>query len=479
MRPHIHHFDVVIVGARCAGSPLAALLARAGLRVAVVEQATFPRDTLSSHVIQADALRFLSRLGVLSEVSATGARIMRAIDLRLEDVRVQGDYPSVGGSEGGAICVRRFVLDPILAGAAERAGAELWMGTRVVSLVREAGRVAGVRAARAGLDFELRAPLVVGADGRRSLVAEQVGARRYHLLENERAYYWSFFEDADHSGVPTFAMHRWADRFVFGGPADHGLYIVGVSPEAGELEAFKRELRGSFMDHVQSCGPVAERLVSARLATKIFGIRRYTTYFRESAGPGWVLLGDAGHFKDPAIGRGIGDAFVQAERLSGAIVTGLARQRSELDRNLSEFVRWRDRWSISHYWMGADIGTAGPLAAPVPEVARLMSGRGRLDELLRLFSHDAQVSEVYTVPRILEASGRLLLTRRRDRRALAGELGSLALTQAQRRWVERHPAFELVAGERSPAQRSGMSVASPVAARSPLASEHAVTEATS
>jgi flavin-dependent dehydrogenase len=433
----VHDYDVVIVGARCAGAPLATLLARSGLRVAVLEQAVFPRDTLSSHVIQADAVRFLERLGVLPEVQATGARIMRAVDLRLEDVHVGGSYPG----DGGAICVRRFVLDPILAAAAERAGAELWMGTRATSLVRVGGRVAGVRAVRDGQELELRARLVVGADGRRSLVAAEVGARRYHVLENTRAYYWSFFEHADQAGVPTFALHRWGDRFVFGGPADHDLYIVGISPEAGELEAFRRDLRGAFMDHVASCAPIAERLTAARMATKVFGIKRYTTYFRESAGPGWALLGDAGHFKDPAIGRGIGDAFAQAERLASAIAAGLGRGAAELDRGLRAYVRWRDRWSISHYWMGADIGTAGPLPAPVPEVARLMTGRGRLDELLDLFSHEAQVSEVYTVPRILEASGRLLL-RHQARRALAGELGALALTQARRRWAERRPAFE-------------------------------------
>ena len=81
-------FDVVVVGGRCAGAPLATLLARRGVRVAVVEQASFPRDTLSSHLFQADALAFLDRLGLSERLRATGAPPVNTIDLRIEDVHV-------------------------------------------------------------------------------------------------------------------------------------------------------------------------------------------------------------------------------------------------------------------------------------------------------------------------------------------------------------------------------------------------------
>jgi 2-polyprenyl-6-methoxyphenol hydroxylase-like FAD-dependent oxidoreductase len=111
-------FDVVVVGGRCAGSPLAALLARAGLSVAVVEQATFPRDTLSTHIFEAAALAFLKRLGVLSAVRATGAPIVNRVDIRQEGFRARVPGPQQPGDVGGVMSVRRLLLDPILMEAA-------------------------------------------------------------------------------------------------------------------------------------------------------------------------------------------------------------------------------------------------------------------------------------------------------------------------------------------------------------------------
>jgi 2-polyprenyl-6-methoxyphenol hydroxylase-like FAD-dependent oxidoreductase len=171
-------FDVVVVGARCAGSPLATLLAREGMRVVVVERATFPRDTLSTHVFQASAIAFLDRLGVTENVRATGAPYLRYLDLRQEDLEFVTAWPQRPGDVGGIASVRRLLLDPILAEAAAEAGADLRMGTTVTGLEEDRGRVAGVRVARNGSESTLRAPLVVGADGRNSTVGNLVGARK-------------------------------------------------------------------------------------------------------------------------------------------------------------------------------------------------------------------------------------------------------------------------------------------------------------
>lgn len=438
-------FDVVIVGARVAGSPLATLLARRGVKVAVLEQTTFPHPTLSSNVLQADSLAFLDRLGVLKEIRGTGAPFMSRSDTRLNDFRFVADFPSFDGFVGGAACIRRHVLDPILADAAAAAGADVRMGTKVTGLLEEDGRVAGVRFVRGGVESRIRARLVVGADGRESTVAKLRGARRYTVTPNERWYYWTYFEGADLDVTPTFVLHRWADRHIFAGPADNGLYIVGVSPQAHEKDDFRRDRHESLMEHVRSCEPVAEVLSEAKVAEKIYGIRRFDGYFRESSGPGWVLIGDAGHFKDPAAGRGIGDAFHQVDRLVPALIRALRGPDTRIDRATSEFVRWRDRYYTPFYGLANDLGGVGPLPAIVPEVVAGMYADGDIERFLHLFSHQVSPSELLTPGRVLAATVRRLAGDESGGGAFLREVGATLRGEARRRWAARYPVLEAAA----------------------------------
>jgi len=436
------HADVAIVGARCGGSPLATLLARRGLKVVVFDQVTFPRPALSSHVKQADSLAFLDRLGVIDRVRATGAPFTRQIDARLDDFRIVADIPHRPGDIGGGACIRRVVLDPILAEAAAEAGAEMRMATKVTGLIKERGRVAGVRFQRDGSERRLHARLVVGADGRSSTVAKLVGARRYNVVANERAYYWSYFEGTDLSIPPRFVFHRWGERFIIANPADNGLYMVGCSPERSEREEFRRNLEPMFMDHALSCEPTASVLEGARRATKIYGILRFDGYFRDASGPGWAIVGDAGHFKDPAAGRGIGDAFLQVDRLAPAIVNGLAAGELALDAELRRWGRWRDRDFNQHYWMGVDFGAAGQLPLATPEVFRQVCAQGDTDRFVELLSHRSRPSQVITIPRMLGAGARTMARRGADRRTILRE-GTVRFGQeASRRWTARRPVYE-------------------------------------
>src|ERR1700684_2060794 len=143
-------FDVIVVGARCSGSPLAALLARRGIKVALVEQASFPSDTLSTHIFEAQALRFLDRLGVIDKIRATGAPFVDRVDLRAEDLEFVTPIQLHSGDIGGTASVRRLLLDPILAQTAAEAGADLRMDSKVTGLLEDRGRVAGVRVAQNG-----------------------------------------------------------------------------------------------------------------------------------------------------------------------------------------------------------------------------------------------------------------------------------------------------------------------------------------
>ncbi len=431
-----------MVGARCAGSPLAALLAHRGLRVAVVEKARFPRDTLSTHFFQAQALASLERLGVTEKLQATGAPCVGRVNLRIEDFQFQAPIPQQPGDVGGLRSVRRLVLDPILADAAAEAGAELRMGTTVTGLVKDAGRVTGVRVKQDGAESTLQARLVVGADGRNSTVASSAGARKYNVVWNERFAYWSFFEGAEPGPDPAFILNRWDERFVIASPSDSGLYQVVVMPKLSELPRYREDLEGSYIEHVHSCQPVAEALSGARRVGKIFGMLRWQGFFREASGAGWVLLGDAGHFKDPAAGQGIGDAFRQGEELVEPIVRGLEGSEQTLDQALAAWGRWRNDDAIGHYWLATDIGAGGKAPSALPEVGKRLLARGELAPLINLFSHRGKPAQVLTPPRLAAAMGRVFARPGCDRRALLREIGGLVALNARRQRQYRWPVYE-------------------------------------
>jgi flavin-dependent dehydrogenase len=450
----VQQVDVIIVGARCAGSPLATLLARAGLKVVVLEQATFPRTVLSSHLMEADGLLFLKRLGLLEPVMKTGVRFMKQTDTRMGDYHVVTRFPLSFDDVGGAAFLRRHLLDSILAEGAIEAGADVRMGTKVVELLWHRGRVCGVRAQHEGSDLRFHAPLVVGADGRNSTVATLAGARKYNISHNQRSYYFTFFEGATEASSDTFVFHRWGDRMVWAGPADSGLYLVGVSPEGHERDFFRQNTEEGLLAHMRKCEPTAEALADARIATKISGIVKFDGYFRESSGPGWVLAGDAGHFKDPSAGRGIGDAFMQVEALAPAILSALDGTATvDIDSVMRRWTHWRDRRFEGYYWLATTLGEAGALHPAVPESMRRMEARGELDQFFHLFGHRSEYYDVFPLRTMGMMTGRQLVSGAQKRVPLVRDTVTLLGREARRRWINRRPAYASSDLAAAPAER--------------------------
>jgi 2-polyprenyl-6-methoxyphenol hydroxylase-like FAD-dependent oxidoreductase len=434
-------FDVIVVGARCAGSPLATLLARQGLDVAVLERAAFPRDTLSSHVFQAPGINLLERLGVLERVQDTGARCIRRVDFRQNDFATRTPFPMRPGDAGGYMSVRRFLLDPILADAAAEAGAEVLMATNVTGLVSRGGRVRGVRATVGGVQRELSARVVVGADGRNSTVAKLVGARKYHVVPSSRFLYWGFFDAVDPDDEPEIVFHHWDGRAVIACPADSGLYQVILVPDSRFLPEFRADLERAFIEHARACPPVAERLDGATRVGKLFGILRFESFFRESAGHGWALVGDAGQFKDPTPGQGMTDAFRQAAALAPVITDAIGGSDAELDDALEGWARWRDRDAFEHHWLACDLGAGGAMPAVLSEIMRRKEREGRFGQFIDILEHRAMPSRVVTRPRVLSTTARMLARQGCDRRALLGQVGNLVVTDARRRALRHRPVF--------------------------------------
>ena len=158
-------YDVIIVGARVAGSATAMLPARRGLRVLVVDRATFPSDTLSTHQVQVPGVARLARWGVLDQVLAAGTPDPQ------RPVRPGrgGVHRAVPGYGAGAMCSpRRTVLDQVLVDAARAAGAEVRENFTVEELLGD-GQVTGIRGQeKGGPAVTEQAPLVIGADGKHS-----------------------------------------------------------------------------------------------------------------------------------------------------------------------------------------------------------------------------------------------------------------------------------------------------------------------
>jgi flavin-dependent dehydrogenase len=422
---------VAIVGARCAGSPLATMLARRGLRVCLLDKATFPSEALSTHVIQPCGVAVLDRLGVLDAVLAAGAVPLTRFTLVSNDARIDA---AIDGEEFGSpsLCLRRIALDHLLVEAAASAGAEVRTGERATGLLRENGRVAGVETDQG----PLHARLVVGADGRRSTVAELAGAAEYHVEPPGRMFAWAYFEGvADLEG--RLRLGSVGELNFVAGPTDAGLYMAAVCPSLEVKDAFLADREGSFMAGVAAWPELAELLDGASRVGSIRVMADWYGYFREAAGPGWVLLGDAGNFKDPSPAQGIADALRQAEHLADAVVGGFD-DAGDIDHELRRWWRWRDEDGYEMHWFATDMGAPGTSQPLATQFIRDVAGDGEATKgLMRVLNHDIPPSQLFTARRLGRAAIRAVSARPGQLPAIAKEAAS-ELRNEVRRFRQRH-----------------------------------------
>jgi len=428
---------VAIVGARCAGSPLATMLAQQGLRVCLLDRSRFPSETLSTHVIQPCGVAILNRLGVLGNVMTAGAVPLTRFTLVTDDARIEASTDAEGFGHP-ALCLRRVTLDHLLVQAAAAAGAEVRTETAVNGLLWRDGRVAGVETA-AG---PLRARLVVGADGRGSTVADLVGANEYHVEPAGRMFAWAYFEGAAEAEGHLRLGSLGELNFV-ASPTDSGLYMAAVCPSLEVKDAFLAEREGSYMAGIAAWPELAELLNGANRVGPIRVMVNWHGYFREAAGPGWVLLGDAGNFKDPSPAQGIADALRQAERLAAAVEKGLG-ETADIDEELRRWWGWRDEDGYEMHWFATDMGAAGRSA---PLAAQFMRDVAADDEatkdLLQVLNHDTPPSQLLTVRRLLRAAARAVRSRPGQIPAMLKEAASEIRSEARRFWQRRHRARAL------------------------------------
>ena len=317
--PASHVYDAVIVGARAAGAATALLLARAGLRVLAIDRGVYGTDTLSTHALMRGGVVQLQKWGLLSALEDTPA--IRWTSFCYPDVTLR--IPIKPTTQAPSLFApRRYLLDRILVDAAMSAGAELRFGVSFVDLIRDNGRVTGLRLRGTdGAAVDCRAGIVVGADGRHSAVARAAGAATLREGPHQSGVIYGYWPapNSDES------FWYWGPGAGAGAiPTNKGEWCVFASIAHDRFgEVFGDNRRAGYHRILAECAaPLFETLSQTGATPPLQGFAGLPCIIRESTGPGWALVGDAGYFKDPITAHGLTDALRDAELLAGAVVAG-------------------------------------------------------------------------------------------------------------------------------------------------------------
>jgi flavin-dependent dehydrogenase len=357
-------YDVIIIGARCAGSPTAMLLARKGYRTLLVDKASFPSNTMSSHFVHVPGVARLKRWGLLDRVIATNCPPVRSISVDLEAFSLTGYFPPMDGVDT-AYGPRRMVLDKILVDGAVEAGAELREEFTTEEVLLADGRVTGIRGrTRNGNSVTEQARFVIGADGQHSLVARAVGASRYHEKPCVTCAYYTYWSGVSVNGAELFPREN---RFIVAFPTNDDLVCNLIEWPKEDFPGVREDIEGHFLKALELAPGLAERIRAGKRAERIMGTVDLPNFFRKPFGPGWALVGDAGYHKDPNMAQGITDAFRDAEALANAVDIGFSG-RQPLEEALAAYERQRNETALPGFELNFQFATLQP---PPPEIQDL------------------------------------------------------------------------------------------------------------
>lgn len=398
-------FDAIVIGARCAGSSTAMLLARKGYRVLVVDRATFPSDVISTHFLWPHGTSYLNRWGLLDKVLASTPS-HTVVHLVNDGIELSGSVPEellrqhfqqLHGDSHGVVqryaSVRRRVLDKILLDAAAEAGAEVREGFVVEELISENGEVVGIRGrTRSGQRVEERARIVIGADGRNSFVARTLKLPKYDERLKCTFAYWSYYSGFN---PETARLHRRGRLGMAIVPTNFGQNMTLVWGPSEWSEAFRRDVEGNFQRALDFVSPELGEQVrtQGQREERLYGTLDQAAYLRPLFGRGWVLVGDAECFKDQCTATGMTHAFRDAELASSAIDTWLSGKlpREEALLNLYESRR-RSQSAAAYYDYVCTLAEMRPLRHD--ELQLFVVLRGNPEETHRFIATHADISPV-------------------------------------------------------------------------------------
>ncbi len=330
-------YDAIVVGARAAGAPTAMLLARAGARVLLLDRARFPSDTISGHAIKLLGVTYLQKWGLLDAILATGAPPINKLSVMFGDKALP--FPEPPPDALPMLAPRRTVLDWTLIQAAAEAGVDVQDGVSVSGVLMEGEHVVGIEAPGfTGRPLRARAPIVIGADGKQSYIAHQVGAD-YRLYQRSVSIaYYTYWQGVTlQEGALCFEPGQAAGMI----PTNDGQVLAFVQVRWAERHMFRRDPMTNYLATLASFPLIADTLDGATHDETLRGMLDQPAFFRQSYGRGWALAGDAAHHKDPIVARGISDAFRDADLLASAVATGLGGE-SDLEPALADYQKQRE-----------------------------------------------------------------------------------------------------------------------------------------
>lgn len=335
-KSNIQH--VAIVGGRVAGASLAIHLARAGKRVTLIDRGIFPSDTMSTHVIYPNTIARLEEMGVLGEVMKHRPPPLYTAWHHQGRMFVAPHTPISG--RDWAICVRRITLDDILVKRAQALGVEFLENTQIEALIglgTDEDPIRGVRGKKGTTSVEIKADIVVGADGMNSTTARLLNINQAKVMPTETMLYYAYWTGAKaHNTQDFFFEPPWVCAHF---PADDDHHVVTMNGPAALRNGIK-DLESFYLDRIRSISNLWARLEGATKVSRVLGSTRLDGFYRQHVGPGWALTGDAAHFKHPAGAQGISDAFQAAEVLASGIRDGSWQE---------SYPSWRDRESREFY----------------------------------------------------------------------------------------------------------------------------------
>ena len=368
-------FDVIIVGARCGGAPIATLLARKGYKVLLLDRAKFPSDIAHGHLIHKGGPRCLKAWGLLDKVLATGCPVVTEMTLDAGGVSLTGRGLLVDGVPV-ACGPRRSALDTALVEAAVDAGAELRVGFVVEEYCGDGTRISGIRGREwPGGVISERATVTIGADGRGSLLARTVQATEYEVEPPLTCYYFSYW-----SGVAgeSLEIYERANRAIFAFPTNDGLFAIFITWPIGEYREVRSSLQAQFLRALDLAPGLAERVRGGRRVERFYGAANLPNFLRKPYGPGWALVGDAGCHKDPYLALGICDAFRDVDLLAESLDLGLSG-KAPLVTAMAEYERRRNEATMADY--KRNIAKAKFQPAPLDELFVALLGNQEATDL--------------------------------------------------------------------------------------------------